>query len=143
MKSTNNNQIGYLIKNINDKLEAKANADLKEHGLTLAQSRVLAILNERSDTNTTQKELEDLMRVSHPTMVGIISRMESGGFVVSYINPRDRRNKIVAMTEKAAAVGRNMADVIECHENELLKTLSDSERRELARMLRIVLGNLK
>lgn len=34
--------IGYLIKNINDKLKVKADADLKHSKLTLAQSRVLA-----------------------------------------------------------------------------------------------------
>ena len=34
--------IGYLIKNINDKLKVKADADLKHSNLTLAQSRVLA-----------------------------------------------------------------------------------------------------
>ena len=39
--------IGYLIKNINDKLKVKADADLKHSNLTLAQSRVLAFLDRR------------------------------------------------------------------------------------------------
>ena len=49
--------IGYLIKNINDKLKVKADADLKHSNLTLAQSRVLAFLDRRGG-QATQKEIE-------------------------------------------------------------------------------------
>ena len=49
--------IGYLIKNINDKLKVKADADLKHSNLTLAQSRVLAFWDRRGG-QATQKEIE-------------------------------------------------------------------------------------
>ena len=49
--------IGYLIKNINDKLKVKADADLKHSNLTLAQSRVLTFLASQ-DGQATQKEIE-------------------------------------------------------------------------------------
>lgn len=49
--------IGYLIKNINDKLKVKADADLKHSNLTLAQSRVLTFLA-RQDGQATQKKLK-------------------------------------------------------------------------------------
>lgn len=49
--------IGYLIKNINDKLKVKADADLKHSKLTLAQSRVLAFLDSQGG-RATQKKLK-------------------------------------------------------------------------------------
>lgn len=51
--------IGYLIKNINDKLKVKADADLKHSKLTLAQSRVLAFLDSRGG-QATQKKLKSI-----------------------------------------------------------------------------------
>lgn len=142
VKKTNKKHIGYLIKNIDEKLKAKANANLKEHGLTFAQGRVLSILAESKGANTTQKDLEEALGVSHPTMVGIISRMEASGFVICHQDTNDRRNKIVLMTEKAVAVGNNIKKVIESNENETLKPLSDSERKELVRMLTLIINNL-
>lgn len=142
MKKTNKKHIGFLIKNIDDKLKAKANANLKEHGLTIAQGRVLSILAELKGADTTQKDLEEALGVSHPTMAGIISRMEAGGFVVCHQDTNDKRNKIVMMTEKAVAVDNNIEKVIESNENEMLKPLSDTERKELARMLSLIINNL-
>lgn len=142
MKKTNKKHIGFLIKNIDDKLKAKANANLKEHGLTIAQGRVLSILAESKGADTTQKDLEEALGVSHPTMAGIISRMEAGGFVVCHQDTNDKRNKIVMMTEKAVAVDNNIEKVIESNENEMLKPLSDTERKELARMLSLIINNL-
>ena len=66
--------VGYFIKNINDRLKVRADADLKSYNLTLAQSRVLAFLNNQGGS-ATQKEIEVFLEVSHPTVVGIVSRM--------------------------------------------------------------------
>ena len=84
--------IGYLIKNINDKLKVKADADLKHSNLTLAQSRVLAFLDRRGG-QATQKEIEVYLEVSHPTVVGIISRMKQNGHLRCWVDetPWERR----------------------------------------------------
>ena len=49
--------VGYLIKNISDKLKVKADAELKQYNLTLTQSRVFAYLGRRGG-QATQKENE-------------------------------------------------------------------------------------
>ena len=65
---------GVYFKLINDKLRTKADADLRAHGLTMTQSRVLRFLSD-SGGEATQKEIEDFLSVSHPTVVGIVSRL--------------------------------------------------------------------
>ena len=62
--------VGYKLKLITDKLKVRADADLKRHKLTLSQSRVMAFLNKKGGEATPQ-EIEDNMQVSHPTVVGI------------------------------------------------------------------------
>ena len=73
-------QIGCLLKMITDKIKMRADADLAQQGLTLTQSRVLGYLD-RSGGQATQKEIEGFLQVSHPTVAGIINRMEQNGFV--------------------------------------------------------------
>ena len=134
-------RIGYQFKLISDKLKVHADVDLKNQGLTLAQSRVLTFLNEQ-DGIATQKEIEDYLQVSHPTVVGLVSRMEQNELVETWFNPENRRNKMVRLTEKSKKIGENMDEVTEQHDKALLNGLSEQEQAELNRMLNIILKNL-
>lgn len=134
-------RIGYQFKLISDKLKVHADADLKNQGLTLAQSRVLTFLNEQ-DGIATQKEIEDYLQVSHPTVVGLVSRMEQNELVETWFDPENRRNKMVRLTEKSKKIGENMNEVTEQHDKALLNGLSEQEQAELNRMLNIILKNL-
>ena len=134
--------IGYLIKNINDKLKVKADADLKHSNLTLAQSRVLAFLDSRGG-QATQKEIEVYLEVSHPTVVGIISRMEQIGHLRCRVDETDKRNKIVALTEQAKALGEEMEQRILANEKMLLASLSEADIKKLKQMLLIIYNNLE
>ena len=134
--------IGYLIKNIHDKLKAKADADLKHYNLTLAQSRVLAYLHSNGG-QATQKEIEVFLEVSHPTVVGIVSRMEQNGHVTSRIDEQDKRNKIVKLTEAAESLVMDMEQDISANEQKMLASLSDEDAQCLREMLLAVYKNLE
>lgn len=134
--------IGYLIKNINDKLKVNADADLKHFNLTLAQSRVLAFLNSKGGC-ATQKEIEVFLEVSHPTVVGIVSRMEQNGHVITWIDEADKRNKIVKLTEQAEILGKDMEQNIQNNERKMLTTLTSTEIEQLRRMLNVIYNNLE
>lgn len=136
-----NRDIGYLIKAINDKLKVRADAELKDCDLTLTQSRVLAFLNSCGG-QATQKEIEDFMEVSHPTVVGIVTRMEQKGHVVSWIDPKDRRNKIVQITEQSAAIGRDMQRRVAANEKRMLESLSEEDIETLTGWLTTIYDNL-
>ena len=134
--------IGYLIKNIHDKLKTKADADLKQYNLTLAQSRVFAFLHNNGGL-ATQKEIEVFLEVSHPTVVGIVSRMEQNGHVTSWIDDQDRRNKIVKLTETAKALGIDMEHDISANEQKMLSSLSEADIECLREMLLTIYKNLE
>ena len=134
--------IGYLIKNINDKLKAKADADLKHYNLTLAQSRVFAFLHSNGG-QATQKEIEVFLEVSHPTVVGIVSRMEQNGHVISWFDEHDKRNKIVRLTNQAQALGMDMEQNIKSNEKQMLASLTDEDIERLRELLLVVYKNLE
>jgi hypothetical protein len=134
--------VGWLIKNINEKLKVRADADLKRDNLTFAQSRVLIFLSSVGG-QATQKEIEDFLEVSHPTVVGIVSRMEQNGFLTTWIDGKDKRNKNVKLTEQAEKIGVYMEQHLKENEKILLAPLSAEEIEQLRRMLLAIYDNLK
>ena len=134
--------IGFLLKGIHDKLRARADADLKDKGLTLTQCRVLGFL-ETNGGAAAQKEIERHLGVSHPTVRGIIARMEQGGFVESRPDAQDKRGRQIVLTEKAYAVGRQLASFIPENEARLVRTLSDREAQTLRTLLQRVYDDLE
>ena len=136
-----NKDIGYLIKNINDKLKARADAELKKYDLTLTQSRVIAYLDSCGG-QAMQKEIEQHLEVSHPTVAGLVSRMEQNGFVSSLTDENDKRNKIVRLTERAEEVGNEMRQMIMRNEKRMLESLSAEDVKQLRKTLLLLLKNL-
>ena len=131
-----------LIKSINDKIKVHADADLKSHDLTLSQSRVLMFLV-KNDGKATQKEIEDFLKVSHPTVVGLVSRMKENGFVTVMQDTDDRRNKVVTLTDTAIKTGSNMDKVVAGMEAKMLKSLSAEQIKQLTEMLETIYRNIK
>ncbi len=112
------NDVGYLIKSINDKLKVRADAELKQYHLTMSQSRVLVYLRSRGG-QATQKEIETFLDVAHPTVVGLVSRMEQNGYVTCW-PCEDGRNKYVKLTAQAEAIDRDMRENMHANEEMLL-----------------------
>ena len=134
--------IGWLIKAIHQRVKAGADTGLKGHGLTLSQGRVLGYLG-RKGGEASQKAIENFLSVSHPTAVGLVSRLEQGGFVRCRRDPADRRNKLVTLTEKSWQIGRDMKTVFDEQNAKMLKDFSAQEAEQLQTMLKKVLRNLE
>lgn len=133
--------VGGFIKSIDERVKTKVDANLKSYNLTLSQGQVLRFLCER-DGRATQKEIEECLEVSHPAVVGIVSRMEQNGHLTTWMDPNNKRNKIVQLTPEAEALG----EVIDMHreqcEQTMLKGFSPEETTQFLNMLQRVYDNL-
>lgn len=134
------NDVGYLIKSINDKLKVRADAELKQYHLTMSQSRVLVYLRSRGG-QATQKEIETFLDVAHPTVVGLVSRMEQSGYVTCW-PCEDGRNKYVKLTPQAEAIDKDMQENMHANEEMLLAPLSPEDRERLRDLLLTVAEHL-
>lgn len=134
--------IGYLMKAIHQQLKANVDAGLKRHGLTLAQGRVLCYL-EQMGGEASQKEIETHLAVSHPTAAGLVSRLTQSGYIARRPNESDRRNKLVVLTEKACQVGRDMKQVMDGQESNMLAGFTMEETGRLTAALQRILRNLE
>lgn len=137
----NNIDIGMLVKRLADKIKTSVDVLLKEQGLTFSQTAVIGFLSQRGGT-ATQKEIEDHLQVSHPTVVGIVTRLEKNGFVACSVDEKDRRNKIVRATDQAMNTLDFMRAGRDKMEEKLTKNLSEEQLAEFYRIINIMCENL-
>jgi DNA-binding MarR family transcriptional regulator len=95
-----------LLRQIHDAMACLVSRKLTAEDLTLSQVTVLLALHSAEDNTMSMKKLEKILQVAQSTTVGIIARMEQKELVRGLIDPRDRRVKLVALTDK----GRRDAD---------------------------------
>lgn len=134
--------VGYLLKQISDRLRASADLSLQSRNLTFSQLEVLRYISSRGE-KVTQKSIQDYLAVSHPTVVGLVSRMEKKGYLISYADPTDRRNKIVELTETAVQLSIELQGETEAMEQQLLHGLTPEDRETLDRLLKLLYKNLE
>ncbi|MBR2752382.1 MAG: MarR family transcriptional regulator [Lachnospiraceae bacterium] len=137
-----NQNIGFLIKVISDRMKALGDNDLREHDLTFSQMQVLAAIEHEGGT-IAQKEIEKILDVSHPTIVGLINRLQDKGFVTCETDETDHRSKIVTLTPKAVSLGRTMREKRDQSERGMLEGLSDEEIGQLNVLLRKLYSNME
>ena len=134
--------IGGIIKYISDKVRQKADNNLKDHNVTLSQVRVLNFLW-RENGSCSQKQIEDFLQVSHPTVVGLVSRMEQSGYIQTSVSPDDKRNKIVTVTDSGMSLASELCRYMEDIDKRMLVGLTDEQQAQLADMLYIVAQNFE
>lgn len=138
----NCDDLGHYIKQISDKLQAAMDASLKNEQLTFSQMHVLGFIFMQGG-QATQKDIERFMKVSHPTVVGLVSRLTINGYLEHHMDSKDHRNKIVVMTEKAFHFGDILDQHKEMMETKLTNGMSEEEVLQLKHLLKKVNDNIK
>ena len=86
--------IGSLVKILSETMGQRVNRDCKGFNLTMQQMRILHFLKGREGKQeTSQKEIQDHLRIAHPTVVSILRLMESKGFIEISVSDRDKENE--------------------------------------------------
>ena len=105
--------VGCWIALTNQALRREMAARIANEELTLRQWEVLAFLV-LGNGELSQTQLAEMLGIEAPTMAGIVSRMEEGGWLVRVSCSEDRRKKLIRLSEKVESVWGRMVDC--CHE---------------------------
>lgn len=135
--------LGLKLKMIDDNIKKKANNDLVEMDLTIAQHHTLVYLVRQADHTAELKAIEREFRVSQPTVAGIAQRLEAKGYVESLGSPRDKRVKLIRLTPQGEELCRRSWEKMKGRMNALTDGLSEPDLEELDRLLDIVLRNIE
>ena len=96
--------------------QAMTNA-LAQMELTAAQGHIMGFLA-HCDHQPCPRDIEEEFRLSHPTVSGLLSRLEKKGFIALDPDPADRRCKRIRVLPKGK----------ECHEL-MHRTILENEQR--------------
>lgn len=136
-------EIGFLLKKIQENMDKHATRIFNPVDLTSSQFQVLKFVRGRGEEKTTQKEIELYLQVSHPTVVGIIRRLENKGFVRTEFDGKDKRDKYVYLTQKEEELFQQAEESKYEMEAILTKDLTKEQVQELRELLFLVYESVK
>ena len=135
--------IGFMIKILSEAIGQKANRDCREFNLTMQQMKILHFLKTRErKTETSQKDIQDYMGISHPTTVNILRLMKDKGFIETSTSKTDKRMRIVSLTGREESFVTEVIRRRKQMEKQLVRGLSDREQENLHRYLQKMYQNI-
>lgn len=133
--------MGYFFKTLVLSLEGRMNRQLQELDLTSAQGHIIGYLA-HSEHPPCARDLEQFFTLSHPTVSGLLSRMEAKGFVAVTPDPDDRRVKRIRLLEKGMACSRRIEASVRDNEETIVQGFTQEERALFADFLQRAIRNL-
>ena len=135
--------IGSLVKILSETMGQRVNRDCKGFNLTMQQMRILHFLKGREGKQeTSQKEIQDHLRIAHPTVVSILRLMESKGFIEISVSDRDNRMIIVTLTGQEESFVKEVIRGGQEMEKRLIRGFSQEEQETLRNYLRRMYENI-
>jgi len=136
-------EIGFYFKKIHDSFVKTANAELKNWDLTFSQMEFLIYLLDHSTDKVTHKNFEQHFNLKHPTVIGILKRLEKKELIEVTINKDDRRSRIINTTEKADEIERVLTELKSGFDELITQGLSEVEIQLLSQLLCKVYQNVE
>lgn len=133
--------LGRLLHTISHHFRQKANDNLTAHGITFEQLKVLAHVS-RMDGKTPQAGLEEVFGVRKSSMTAILQNMEKAGLLLREADRADARIKNVILTEKGAALDRELRNFVQRLDTTLTEGFTPGEREAFRAYLIRALFNL-
>lgn len=109
--------------------------------LTSAQLDVLICVAHGCGGPVNQRDIEEELHLSNPTVTGILKRMERKGFITRAVGSRDRRYREVRLTEKCLRLGERLHPNAEMMVTRMFRGFTPGEFETLNRMLLRLLEN--
>jgi MarR family transcriptional regulator, transcriptional regulator for hemolysin len=132
--------LGFLISDTARLMRRRFDQRARHLGLTRAQWQVLAHLQRNEGIN--QIGLADLLDIEPITLCRTIDRMEEGGWVERRADPKDRRARLLFLTERARPFIAEMRALAEEIYAEALEGLPADTRQTLSEILTAMRTNL-
>ncbi len=127
-------QIGLLLNDTWRLWRAKLDGRLKPLGLSQGKWRTLVHLAKGGD-QLSQSELAAQMMIEEPTLVGLLRRLESDGWIKRRGASHDRRCKNVRLARKSSPVLTQIFDTAQQLRHELIAAVPERDLQTCMRVL--------
>ncbi|HEY9330860.1 MAG TPA: MarR family transcriptional regulator [Streptomyces sp.] len=129
--------LSYLLDHTSHVLRTQMSAALAEIGLT---ARMHCVLVHALEEERTQIQLAEIGDMDKTTMVVTVDALESAGLAERRPSSRDRRARIIAVTERGAALAAQSQEIVDRVHEAALSSLPRTGREALLRALNQLAG---
>ena len=109
--------------------------------LTAAQGHIMGYLAHREEP-ACPRDIEEAFQLSHPTVSGLLARMEKKGFISLLPDERDRRIKRIYIMEKGHKCTEMMHSTIQNNEERTVRDFTPEEKAQFAALLERAIINM-
>ena len=89
------------------------------------------------------KDLEKRFHLTHPTVSGVLQRLEAKNFIIIEPDKADRRCKRIRLTDRARRCDEAVGQAFETLEQRMCAGMTEAEQQTLRRLLDLAAENLK
>jgi len=133
--------MGHRIKVLHFLMEQQMNRELAAQDLTSAQGRIIGYLCQQEQAPCA-RDLEEFFHLSHPTVSGLLNRMESKGLIEFRTDGMDRRIKRIYPLEKGMASFQQIVQSIKENEERMVRGFLPEEKELFGKLLERATHNL-
>ena len=106
-----------------------------------AQGRILYVLWQNDDISISS--LSAQTSLANTTLTNMLDRMETIGLIVRKPDPKDRRNRLIALTEKAKSLQEDYTRISQQMNEIYYKGFTETEIMQFESYLQRILNNLE
>ena len=132
---------GHLTRILHWCTDQTMTAALEEMDLTASQGLVMGYLAHQASPPC-PRDIESEFQLSHPTVSGLLQRLEQKGFVELRTDPSDRRCKRIYILPKGYECHNLMHRTIQDTEQRIVSGFTPEEQEQFASLLRRAITNM-
>ena len=132
---------GHLIRILGTCTEQAMTNALASMELTGSQGCIIGYINHRT-TPPCPKDIEEAFQLSHPTVSGLLARLEKKGFIEFRPDENDRRIKRIYPLEKSHQLHELIHAAIDSNEARLVQDFSPEEKAQFEALLLRAIHNM-
>ena len=132
---------GHLLRHLHSCADQNMTAALTSMDLTAAQGHVMGYIAHR-EIPPCPRDIEEAFHLSHPTVSGLLSRLEKKGFIEFRTDENDRRCKRIHILPKGMELEETMHKTILATEDQLVQGFTDEEKAQFRQFLIRAIQNM-
>ncbi|MGH1811690.1 MarR family transcriptional regulator [Enterococcus entomosocium] len=139
----NNDDFGFLIQIINRQVFRFFSNAGKSIGISSMEVNILNYFFDNKKKQLYQIDLETAFNIRSSTATANVNLMEKKGLLKRIPDPQDMRRKLLVPTKKAFVLEKELNYFKQQLDFKISNNLSSSEQKELKKMLKKIIKNLK
>ena len=132
---------GHMFRLLHSACSQAITAALAQMELTSSQGRIMGFLAHQ-ERPPRAKDIEEEFHLSHPTVSGLLSRLEKKNFIELRPDERDGRCKRIYISPKGLDCHEKIFHVIQENEKRVVQGFTREEREQFAALLNRAVENL-